>query len=248
MLINLKYAEISIVNSVKGDYNLVILTELRREEMYNTNKILDFKKSRGNHRENLRPQADGDYCEKDYHKMIDELAYKGTEDYKFELPPKDQPNTSQEIQEHLRREYVIALLTTEMKMHKARQTRMNNDVQRYFNSSPLRNAFSRWMVYGYLVNKPYNITTLCDEMYADRKTVSLMIKDCEAKGWIQTIKSNGQLFCIASPILVDKMEDYVKWRRKLAQDTIGVAFSALKAFEDLMSIDTTSDSKYSTDL
>jgi hypothetical protein len=44
------------------------------------------------------------------------------------------------------------------------------------------------------------------------------------------------------------MEEYVSWRRKLAKDTIGVAFSALKAFEDLMSIDTTSDSKYSTDI
>ena len=216
--------------------------------MYNTNKILDFKKSERNHKQNLKPQADGDYCEKDYIDIIDNLTTKKTSDYKFELPPKDQANTSQEIQEHLHREYVIALLTTEMKMHKARQTRMDTDIQRYFNSSPLRNAFSRWMVYGYLVNKPYNITTLCDEMGADRKTISLMIKECEAEGWIQTIKSNGQLFCIASPPLVYKMEEYVSWRRKLAKDTIGVAFSALKAFEDLMSIDTTSDSKYSTDI
>jgi hypothetical protein len=216
--------------------------------MYNTNKILDFKKSERNHKQNLKPQADGDYCEKDYIDIIDNLTTKKTSDYRFELPPKDQSNTSQEIQEHLRREYVIALLTTEMKMHKARQTRMDTDIQRYFNSSPLRNAFSRWMVYGYLVNKPYNITTLCDEMGADRKTISLMIKECEAEGWIQTIKSNGQLFCIASPPLVSKMEEYVSWRRKLAKDTIGVAFSALKAFEDLMSIDTTSDSKYSTDI
>jgi hypothetical protein len=125
---------------------------------------------------------------------------------------------------------------------------MDNPIQRYFNSSPLRNAFARWMVYGYLVNKPYNITTLCDEMGADRKTISIMIKECEAEGWIQTIKSNGQLFCIASPPLVNKMEDYVSWRQKLAKDTIGKAFSAVMAFEELMSIDTTSDSKYSTDI
>lgn len=216
--------------------------------MYNTNKILDFKKSKRNHADNLRPKADGDYCEKDYHEMIDNLKHKGTEDFKFELPPMEQSNTSKEIREHLHREYVIATLTTEMKMHKARQTRMDTDIQRYFNSSILRNAFSRWMVYGYLVNKPFNITTLCDEMGADRKTVSIMIKECQAEGWIQTIKSNGQLFCLASPPLVDKMEDYVSWRKKLAKDSIGKAFSALKAFEELMSIDTTSDSKYSTDI
>ena len=216
--------------------------------MYNTNKILDFKKSKRNHADNLKPQADGVYCEKELHDMIINLKDKNTSDYKFELPPKDQPNTSRQIQEHLYREYTLATLTTEMKIHKARQTRMDNPIQRYFNSTPLRNAFARWMVYGYLVNKPFNITTLCDEMGADRKTVSIMIKECEAEGWIQTIKSNGQLFCLASPPLVDKMEDYVSWRQKLAKDTIGKAFSAVMAFEDLMSIDTTSDSKYSTDI
>jgi len=216
--------------------------------MYNTNKILDFKKSKRNHKENLKADQDGSYSEKEFNDLVCNLKNKNTSDYKFELPPKDIANTSQEIQEHLHREYVIATLTTEMRIHKARQTRMNNPIQRYFNSSPLRNAFARWMVYGYLVNKPYNITTLCDEMGADRKTVSTMIKECGAEGWIQTIKSNGQLFCLASPPLVSKMEDYVSWRRKLAKDTIGRAFSAMKAFEDLMSIDTTSESKYSTDI
>jgi hypothetical protein len=44
------------------------------------------------------------------------------------------------------------------------------------------------------------------------------------------------------------MEDYISWRKKLSKDTIGKAFSAMKAFDDLMSIDTTSDSKFSTDI
>lgn len=217
--------------------------------MLNTEKIINIpNRRRSSHADNLKPKADGDYCEKDYHQMIRKLKTKNTEDFKFELPSMDQPNTSQEIREHLHREYTLAILTTEMKLHKARQTRMENDIQRYFNSTPLRNAFSRWMVYGYLVNKPYNITTLVDEMGADRKTVSIMIKECEAEGWIQTIKSNGQLFCLASPVLVSKMSDYVKWRRKLAKDTIGKCFLALKNFDELMSIDTTSDSKYSPDI
>jgi hypothetical protein len=216
--------------------------------MYRTNKILDYKKPTGGHRENLKPQADGAYCEKEFIDMIGTLTNKNTEEYQFELPPSDQPNTTKQIKDHLHREYTIAVLTGEMKIHKARQTRMDHPIQRYFNSSPLRNAFARWMVYGYLVNKPYNITTLCEEMSADRKTISIIIKECEAEGWIQTIKSNGQLFCIASPPLVNKMEDYISWRKKLSKDTIGKAFSAMKAFDDLMSIDTTSDSKFSTDI
>ena len=218
--------------------------------MLNREKIINIKTSRrrSSHADNLRPKADGDYCEKDYHQMIRKLKTKNTEDFKFELPPMEQSNTSKEIREHLHREYTLAILTTEMKLHKARQTRMDTDIQRYFNSTPLRNAFSRWMVYGYLVNKPYNITTLCNEMGADRKTVSIMIKECEAEGWIQTIKSNGQLFCLASPILVSKMEEYVKWRRELAKDSIGKCFLALKTLEDLMSIDTTNTQTFSTDL
>ena len=135
-----------------------------------------------------------------------------------------------------------------MKLHKARQTRMANEVQRYFNSTPLRNAFARWMVYGYMVNKPYNITVLVKEMGADRKTISTMIKECDEEGWIQTIKSNGQLFCLASPVLVDKMNDYINFRKEVAKATIGKAFVALKTFEDLMRIDTTKTTQFSTDL
>lgn len=217
---------------------------LKADKIININ-LLNVK---SNHKDNLKPKADGDYCEKDYADMVKNLKIKKTSDYKFELPPMDQPNTSIQIKDHLHREYSLAILTTEMKLHKARQTRMDNDIQRYFNSTPLRNAFARWMTYGYLVNKPYNITTLCDEMYADRKTVSIMIKECEAEGWIQTIKSNGQLFCLASPSLVNATEDYIRWRRKLAKATIGKCFIALKNFDELMSIDTSNTQTFSTEL
>tara|TARA_R110001592_G_scaffold41456_6_gene135220 strand:+ start:2112 stop:2741 length:630 start_codon:yes stop_codon:yes gene_type:complete len=195
---------------------------------------------------NLVANQDGLYDNHELKNIIKSLKQKETQAYSFKEVKKD--NSVYEISEHLQREYTLATLTTEMRMHKARQTRMDNDVQRYFNSTPLRNAFARWMTYGYLVNKPYNITTLCDEMVADRKTVSIMIKECSDAGWVQTIKSNGQLFCLASPILVDKVYDYILWRRRLTKDTIGKAFVALKTFEDLMSIDTTNNDTYSTDL
>lgn len=195
---------------------------------------------------NLVPNKNGQYDDQDFKQLIAELKQKKTQPYCFRDMSRN--NSVNEISDHLQREYTLATLTTEMRMHKARQTRMENEVQRYFNSTPLRNAFARWMVYGYLVNKPYNITTLVEEMLADRKTISTMIKECDDAGWIQTIKSNGQLFCLASPVLVDKVYDYILWRRKLTKDTIGKAFLALKTFEDLMRIDTTKTDTYSTDL
>jgi len=204
---------------------------------------LHYKRDETN---NLVPNQDGLYNVHELKTIIKSLKQKETEDYCFKEVKKE--NSVYEISDHLQREYTLATLTTEMRMHKARQKRMDNKVQRYFNSTPLRNAFARWMVYGYLVNKPYNITTLVDEMVADRKTISTMIKECEDAGWVQTIKSNGQLFCLASPILVDKVYDYILWRRKLTKNTIGKAFLALKTFEDLMRIDTTKSDTYSTDL
>ena len=195
---------------------------------------------------NLVPDRDGVYDDHELKSIIKSLKQKETEPYAFKDMSRN--NSVNEIADHLQREYTLATLTTEMRMHKARAIRMDSDVQRYFNSTPLRNAFARWMVYGYLVNKPYNITTLVDEMVADRKTISTMIKECEDAGWIQTIKSNGQLFCLASPVLVDKVYDYILWRRKLTKDTIRKAFIALKTFEDLMRIDTTKSDTYSTDL
>jgi len=204
---------------------------------------LHYKRDETN---NLVPNQDGLYNVHELKTIIKSLKQKETEDYCFKEVKKE--NSVYEISDHLQREYTLATLTTEMRMHKARQQRMDNEVQRYFNSTPLRNAFARWMVYGYLVNKPYNITTLVDEMVADRKTISTMIKECEDAGWVQTIKSNGQLFCLASPILVDKVYDYILWRRKLTKNTIGKAFLALKTFEDLMRIDTTKSDTYSTDL
>ena len=44
-------------------------------------------------------------------------------------------NSAEQIHEYLKQQYRLSLIKIEMELHKARQTRMDNNVQRYFNST-----------------------------------------------------------------------------------------------------------------
>ena len=146
-------------------------------------------------------------------------------------------NSAEQIHEHLKQQYRLKLIKIEMELHKARQTRMDNNVQRYFNSTPIRNAFARWMVYGAYVNIFYSITELVNELHTNRQTISTMIKECEAYKFIIVKRAKNTTKCQASPSLIEKMEDYCDWRRKLAKDTVGHSLLTLTSFEELMQND-----------
>ena len=146
-------------------------------------------------------------------------------------------NSAGQIHEYLKQQYRLHLIKIEMELHKARQTRMDNNLQRYFNSTPIRNAFARWMVYGAYVNKFYSITELVNELHTNRQTISTIIKECEEDKFIIVKRSKNTTKCQAAPILIEKMEDYCDWRRKLAKDTVGHSLLTLASFEELMQND-----------
>ena len=149
---------------------------------------------------------------------------------------KNQPNTVSvdDIHHHLLMDYRMKILEIEMSIHKARQTRMLNKVQRYFNSTPIKNAFARWMVYGVYTSKFYMISDLVKEMHTNRQTISTMINECEAEGYIIVKREGSTVACQATTLLVEKMEDYCEWRKELTQSTIGTAYNNLVQFEKLM--------------
>ena len=66
-------------------------------------------------------------------------------------------NSSYDIHNHLLLQYRQQLMKIEMDLYAARQTRMLNKTQRYFNSTPLRNAFARWMAFAFYQNEFYTI-------------------------------------------------------------------------------------------
>ena len=159
--------------------------------------------------------------------------------YAFEeqnIPPKAL-NTTQEIYDHLKKDYFTKIVRVEMDIHIARQTRGEHKIQRYFNSTPIRNAFARWVVYGTYVNKFYSISELVKEMKTNRQTISHIVRDCEANGWINVKRKSNTVACNASQVLVEKMEDYCYWRKDFARSIIGQAHDNLVNFEKLMKVD-----------
>ena len=143
-------------------------------------------------------------------------------------------NSATDIHKHLLKEYFMKTCQIEMAVYQARQTRMDNKVQRYFNSTPLRNAFARWMTFAVYANRWYTITELVDDMKSNRQSISTIIQECEAEDWIIVKRSANKVKCRASALLVEKTEDYCLWRKGLTKSTIGSAFNALDSFEVLM--------------
>ena len=139
-----------------------------------------------------------------------------------------------EIHEHFNFEYRRSLMKLEMEVFKSRQTRMTDKVQRYFNSTPIRNAFARWMVFAYYENKFYTISQLVEEMFTNRQTVSLMINECESEEYILVKRKGKTVACQASKYLVQKMDDYSDWRKNLIKTTIDQSYNDLNNFERLM--------------
>ena len=146
-------------------------------------------------------------------------------------------NSAKEIHQFLIDQYVKKTMEIEMATHRSRQTRMNNKVQRYFNSTPLRNAFARWMTYAVYANRWYTITELVDDMHSNRQSIATIINECEAEGWVQVKRTSNSVKCRATPELIEKSVEYCMWRKEITKSTIGTAFNALYEFEKLMQRD-----------
>ena len=143
-------------------------------------------------------------------------------------------NSSEEIHKYLRISFNKSLMKIEMNLYAARQTRMLNKVQRYFNSTPLRNAFARWMAYAYYENEFYTISRLVNEMHTNRQTMSKMISECEIENYIIVKRKGKTVACQASPLLIDKVNDYCNFRKELTKETIGRSYYNLTQFESWM--------------
>lgn len=140
-------------------------------------------------------------------------------------------NSSKEVHKYLEYEYKKKLMKIEMDLYSARQTRMLNKVQRYFNSTPMRNAFARWMAYAYFHDEFYTITRLTKEMHTNRQSISKMINECEKENYIVVQRRGKTVACQASAVLIEKISDYCEWRKNLTKKTIGNAYYSLIQFE-----------------
>ena len=135
------------------------------------------------------------------------------------------------------KEMVKILADLEVKIYQARQDRMQTKIQRYFNSTPLRNVFARICVYARCVNEFYTISDIAYELRATRQSISQMVDECEEEGWVNVDRTPNRVGIQASQPLFDGMSDYVEARKILAKDVTKGKWNDLTRMAELVESD-----------
>ena len=135
------------------------------------------------------------------------------------------------VETTLFKEYAKELFIRELSVHRHRQTRMNNKVQRYFNSTPTRNALARVLCLATYVNQPYTKTEISEQLGVSRQAVHDLIEECIAAGWAELAKPESRKRYRASPTLIKAGEDYAKFNFETVQNS-----KVVEAFEALASV------------
>jgi hypothetical protein len=107
------------------------------------------------------------------------------------------------------REMVKILSSHEIKIYQARVDRVNTRMQRYFNSTPLRNVFARICNYAFTVNQFYTITYVAKELRSTRQAIATMVHECESEGWLNIKRKPNRVEFQSSKILYNSWKDYV---------------------------------------
>ena len=122
----------------------------------------------------------------------------------------------------LRQEDHVYLLKTEIEIYQLRVTRLNSEMQQYFNTSQLRNVFARIMTLAVYEKTGYTIAEIVAQTYATRQAVSKMISQCRTLGYIELIEDNNYLKRYrAMPELVTAVNIYCEARHKIARELYG---------------------------
>ena len=143
------------------------------------------------------------------------------------------------LKQLIENEMVKVLSDLEVKIYQARQDRLETRIQRYFNSTPLRNVFSRICVYAKCVNKFYTISEIAYELRATRQSISQMVDECEEEGWLNVERSPNRVVIQASQSLYDAMLNYMELRKKLAKDVTKGKWNDLTRMSELVETDFT---------
>lgn len=131
------------------------------------------------------------------------------------------------------------LCDLEIKIYQARQDRMQTKIQRYFNSTPLRNVFSRICVYAKCVNQFYTISQIAYELRATRQSVSQIVNECEEEGWVIVDRNSNSVCVQASQTLYNAQLDYLNHRKELAKNLTKGKWNDLTRMSELVESDLT---------
>ena len=110
-----------------------------------------------------------------------------------------------DIEQKILSDYAVALAKWQIELYRGRNQRKDDAIQRYFNSTPVRNTFARMMFIAYQDDKSlYTKAEISRQLFITRQAASQMVEDCIAEGWIEAT-GNGYK---ASQALAKKQMDY----------------------------------------
>lgn len=131
--------------------------------------------------------------------------------------------------------YARELCAHQVGIHKARQTRMDTPIQRYFNSTPARNAFARLMCLATYDKTLYIKSNIAKELHITRQAAHVMVEECLDAGWIEFAGEYcGGKGYRATEHLIWGMENYVQRHLEMLDETgVHDAIAALLAYRKL---------------
>ena len=144
-----------------------------------------------------------------------------------------------QLQDYLDMEMSKVLCQLELNIYQGRQDRLDTKIQRYFNSTPLRNAFNRIVTYSYIVNEFYTISYVADELRATRQSISNMVDECEAEGWLEVDRTPNRVGFKGSASCYKGFLSYLKHRKLLAKDVTKGRWNDLTRLADMVENDFT---------
>ena len=130
----------------------------------------------------------------------------------------NKPIILEDLDNFFYRRTLRSLCAFELKIYQARIDRLDTKMQRYFNSTPIRNAFASLMVIGACNYQLYTITEIVNNLRSNRQSVSTMVDECKKEGWINVIKNGNKVQCNASQALIEGFNDYVNYSKEISKD------------------------------
>ena len=114
------------------------------------------------------------------------------------------------IEQKLNEGYALALARWQVEIYQARNGRLQKRIQRYFNSTPVRNAMARLMFVAAHDKLVYTKAVISRELYITRQAASKMVEECLEEHWVE---ADGKGYK-AAPALIAQMYEYTEFHVK----------------------------------
>jgi hypothetical protein len=110
------------------------------------------------------------------------------------------------VEKTLYRGYALELAKWQVELYQMRNQRDASALQRYFNSTPVRNAMARLMFVAAHDNQVYTKAKISRELIISRQAASKMVEECMASKWVEP---DGKGYR-ATVFLIDQLYNYTE--------------------------------------